>query len=75
MVTATGALIVRVQDGAYTNLVTYKWRCAKCAYVSPEIISVTIPPPEQNTAARDVQHEERFVCPACASPQTVQIEG
>lgn len=69
-----GAQIVRVYEGPFVNVITYRRRCDNCGYVPPgPPISVSILP--YGTAAHGTYHTASFVCPFCENRQVVELQG
>lgn len=69
-----GAEIVRVYEGPFVNVITYRRRCDNCEYVPPgPPISVSILP--YGTVAHGTYHTTSFVCPFCESRQVVELQG
>ena len=69
-----GAKIVRVYEGLFENVVTYRQWCEKCGYLLPKPpITARVLPGEEVVYA--TYHVDSFACPICDNRQLVQIRG
>ena len=71
-----GASIVRVYQGAYTNVLTYRRHCDACGYLAPTVSTIVSLPSEGASSHKDASYYEAegFSCPDCANYQAVRIQ-